>query len=230
MRTVVAALAILFMASGVFAAPAEVGGFGATYPIDEPDLLDELRKRARETDWDRLFGKERLEERVKTFRPEGTAKLPKAEKAQVRHVRYIHTLEFDVPDNYGNVLYPKGYGFNPITYLHAWLPKMAVIDASDESQVKWFENGPMAGDPKVKLLITGGSYYDLSKRLKRPVFYLSDLVAEKLDVRAVPCVVDIRCLDCPGAAMSASRAAATESGDWVLEITEIAFIGIGQAK
>jgi len=222
MRLLIAAVGIVFLMSGlVFAGPIDVGTFGALYPIAESDLLDELRNRAASTDWKKYFDTDRMEEKVKKYRPEGTAVLSKAEKSQVRRVRYVYTLDFDVPDNFGHVLYPKGYTFNPIAYLHLWLPKIVVIDASDKKQIDWFDKSGMNSDDKVTLLITDGDYYDIAKRLKRPVFYLSELVAEKLDLRAVPSVVTYACLDCESSLPSAN-APSVPPADWVLEIEEIA--------
>jgi conjugal transfer pilus assembly protein TraW len=222
MRLLIAVAGIVILTAGlVFAGPIDVGTFGALYPVAEPDLLDELRSRAASTDWKKYMNPDRMEENVKKYRPEGTAILPKAEKSQVRRVRYVYTLDFDVPDNFGHVLYPKGYSFNPISYLHLWLPKIVVIDASDKRHVDWFEKSGMNADEKVTLLITGGDYYDLAKRFKRPVFYLSELVAEKLDIRAVPSVVTYACLDCKPTSPTATTPSYTP-GDWVLEIEKFA--------
>ena len=39
------------------------------------------------------------------------------------------------------------------------------------------------------MLITDGSYYDLAKRLNRPVFYFMEDLAERLKIEAVPSVI-----------------------------------------
>ena len=220
MRLLITAFGVLMLTADlVFGGPIDVGTFGALYPIAEPDLLDELRSRAASTDWKKYLNPDRMEESVKKFRPEGTAVLPKAEKSQVRRARYVYTLDFDIPDNFGHVLYPKGYSFNPISYLHLWLPKIAAIDASDKKQIDWFEKSGMNSDDKVTLLITGGDYYDLAKRLNRPVFYVSALIAEKLDLRAVPSVVTYACLNCKSTQPTESTTSDSPA-DWVLEIEE----------
>jgi conjugal transfer pilus assembly protein TraW len=220
MRLLIAVAGIVILTAGsVFAGPIDVGTFGALYPIAEPDLLEELRSRAASTDWKKYLNPDRMEENVKKYRPEGTAILPLAEKSQVRRTRYVYMLDFDVPDNFGHVLYPKGYSFNPISYLHLWLPKIVVIDANDKRQVEWFEKSGMNSDDKVTLLITGGDFYDLAKHLKRPVFYLSELVTEKLDIRAVPSVVTYACNYCKPT-QSTANSPSENPGDWVLEIEE----------
>lgn len=76
---------------------------------------------------------------------------------------------------------PKGY----ITY-----PGIIVImDGKSLSQVAWFKGSQYSKDLKAKLLITDGSYAELSKTLKRPVFYANRAIIEVFQIKAVPSVV-----------------------------------------
>ena len=94
----------------------------------------------------------------------------------------------DISDGKGSVLYPKGYSFNPLDYLNM-SSILVVIDADDSKQVGWFKSSVYAEDYRTRLLLSGGGYYDLSEELKRPVFYLQENVASRLQLSAVPSIV-----------------------------------------
>ena len=98
-----------------------------------------------------------------------------------------YTTEIDVPDGRGGILYPKGYTFNPLEYVT--MPYVLVfINGSDRRQVEWFDNSPYIKDMKTTLVLTGGSYYELSKHFKRPAYYAVRNIAERLGIEHVPSV------------------------------------------
>ena len=99
-----------------------------------------------------------------------------------------YTLDQDIPDGKGGVLYPKGYTFNPLDYA-GLRSVIVVINGSDPSQVNWFKNSIYFEDFKTRLILSDGSYYDLSEKFKRPVFYLMEPMANRFQLKAVPSVV-----------------------------------------
>lgn len=165
----------------------DLGIVGATYSVDEPDALEEIREKAAGVDWGKVFDKRKWRERIEHFRPGNRASLPPAQENRVFLPDMSYSAEFDVPDGRSGILYPKGYTFNPLDYLS--LPNILVfIDGDDRKQVAWFKSSPYHQDIRTMLLLTGGSYVDLAKELKMPVFYASVRVAERFGLRAVPSV------------------------------------------
>lgn len=86
------------------------------------------------------------------------------------------------------VLYPSGYRFNPLDYIKVPYTYV-VIDGDDERQVEWFETTRYADDVFAILLITNGSWYELSQRFNRPVFYADERIIERFKLKASPSVV-----------------------------------------
>jgi len=71
--------------------------------------------------------------------------LPSALEDSIRTVDMTYTTEFDVPDGRGNILYPKGYVFNPLEYVY--LPNMLVfINGGKKDQVEWFNSSAYFND------------------------------------------------------------------------------------
>lgn len=165
-----------------------LGSTGRTYEIVEPDFLMEIEKKAAQVDWNKAMDRDRMKEKVKNFHPHNLKNLPKATANRTFYVDPTWTLDFDIPDGKGGILYPKGYTFNPLDYrpLNSIL---VVLDAGDPEQIEWFKKTPYRDDYRVKVLLSGGNYYDLMMDLDRPVFYLVEPHAERLQLQAVPSVI-----------------------------------------
>jgi len=164
-----------------------VGTYGATYGIAEKDALVEIEEQAKKINWDDKINKKATEQKIKGYRPEGLPDIPVTTENRSFLRDMTYTTEIDVPDGRGGILYPKGYTFNPLEYLT--LPNIIVfINGSDRKQVEWFENSPYIKDMKTTLILTGGSYYELSKHFKRPAYYAVRNIAERLGIEHVPSV------------------------------------------
>ena len=99
-----------------------------------------------------------------------------------------YTLEQDMLDGNGEVIYPRGYTFNPLDFIS--LPGgLVVIDATDSAQLKWFKKSEYFANNQARLLLVKGSAHELRREFKRPVFYLTDDIAEEMKLKAVPSVV-----------------------------------------
>jgi conjugal transfer pilus assembly protein TraW len=182
-------LSALFLLSGNAAAAVhDLGTFGMTYPIAEKDAIEEIKEKADKTDWSKHFNKEKIEKAVKEYRPENIARLPRAAEDRTFQVDMSYTLDFDIPDGKGGILYPKGYTFNPLDYVQ-WPNVMVVIDGSDKDQVRWLTSSQYLTDYRTMLLISDGGFWDLSHSLKRPVFYATQQIAERFQLKAVPSVI-----------------------------------------
>lgn len=161
-----------------------LGVSGQTYPIAEPDITVELMQKAKE----KVLSKEKMIDRMKSYQPADLHDLPPATADRTRLVDVTYTLDRDVTDGNGKVIYPKGYTFNPLKYI-GLAGGYVIIDGNDARQVEWFKSTPYAGNHQVGLLLSGGYAFDLVQKLKRPVFYLTDDIASRLQITAAPCLV-----------------------------------------
>ncbi len=159
---------------------ASVPILGETYPIVEKDAISEIEDRSKQLDW------ETIEHSVDPRKSQAfhSVSLPSAKKDRSYEIDMSYTLQMDIPDGKGGVIYPKGYRFNPLAYMT--LPyRIAVIDGSD-ADIAWAR---AHGDDNVMWLTAGGDPYELSKKLGVPVYLYTDDVAKRLQVRAVPAMV-----------------------------------------
>lgn len=163
----------------------ELGTFGMTYWIAERDALAEIEERAKQVDWHKVLDKRKVE----NFQgPPDRVRLPRAKRNRSFPVDMTYTTEIDVPDGKGGILYPKGYTFNPLDYV-TYPKTLVVIDGTDPEQVKWFATSEYDKRIDVTLLLTGGSFGAVSKRISRPLFYADRKIVERLKLQAVPSVV-----------------------------------------
>jgi conjugal transfer pilus assembly protein TraW len=168
--------------------PAEVlGTYGATYKIAEKDAVADIKEHAKKVNWKEVFSKKKMDRKVKEYRPSRLPNIPVATENRTFLRDMTYTLPTDIPDGKGGIAYPKGYTFNPLEYLT--LNKIIVfINGSDKKQVRWFEKSPYLKDIKTMLIITDGSYYELIKRFKRPVYHAVRHICERFGIEHVPSV------------------------------------------
>jgi conjugal transfer pilus assembly protein TraW len=168
--------------------PADLGVVGKTYPMLERDVSEEIRARIGRIDWKEVLSRSGLGEKARRFKPYGLKELPRAGQDTNRLVSVEYTLDMDIPDSRGNVLYPRGYTFNPLDYM-SYSKTMVVFNGDDDKQVAWFRKSPYLKKVDVIVLITGGDYLTLSADLGQPVYFLDTRIAEKLQLRAIPSII-----------------------------------------
>ena len=155
---------------------------GPTSAVIETDLAEALRQRAVSVDV------ERLRSAQARYQPANLQALPRATKDAITMVDLTHTLEQDVQDANGQVLYPAGFTFNPLRYV-SLSGALVVIDGSDPEQVAWFKGSSYGANRRSLLLLSGGLAAALRDELRRPVAYLTEDIARRLQLRAVPSIV-----------------------------------------
>lgn len=181
-------ISLVILAASIPAAAMTIGTFGTTYAIAERDGLDEVMERAKNTDWSKYINKKQYKESMLNQISRFEAPLPKARSGSVRLIDMTYTLDFNIYDANGNVLYPKGFSFNPLAYMS--MPyTIVVIDGTDKSQVKWLRTGGYGIKGGSLVLTTAGDTASLIKDIKRPVFVADRRLVDKYQLRAVPSVI-----------------------------------------
>ena len=158
---------------------------GATYEIAEKDGLTEIEDRAKAVDWSKALPKI---SQVEKYRPSNMDAVPRAKAARVILVDMTYTLERDIQDGRGGVLFPKGYKFNPFDAVPFDMT-LVLIDGDDRDQVEWLDASSLLNDPKTRIMATGGSSRELTERFKRPVSYADNRVTKRFRVEAVPAII-----------------------------------------
>lgn len=157
---------------------------GRTWPIAEPDALAEIEAKVATlpSDMSKTFGPRDKWTALKA------ASLGVANADRVRSIIPFYTLEFDITLPDGKTLYPKGFTFNPLTYVK--LPqRLVVVHPRD---LNWALRSARASD-FILLSALGsqnGDAIDLSEKTGRPIYILEERVKQRLGLTVAPVIVE----------------------------------------
>ena len=172
---------LLLFCAQAFSAQIRLETVGKTYPVTEESLINAFKKRASAID---ILA---LRDAQASYQPANLQALPRARSDRAFTVEPSHSLDEDIRDSQGNLLYPQGFSFNPLHYARL-RGSIVVIDASDPEQLAWFKSSYGQNQQDI-LLLSGGLAGHLTEELGRPVYYLSQDMAARLRLEAVPAVI-----------------------------------------
>ena len=172
-----ASFASLLCCASVFAGQTTVG---ATYDIAEPDVLEEIQAKATGVNWQAAMNRNK-----DSWSGWGSAAGPEAQRDGESRLTPTYTLDFDVPDKTGNVVYPKGYQFNPLEYIQ--LPGRIIVIGKGEHQARWAKEIRKEGDI---ILTVGGDPLKLGEQLEQPVYLLDEHGVNRFGITAVPSLIE----------------------------------------
>lgn len=185
-----ATVAVLVLGAGALAfaahaasAAADRSTIGRTWPIAEPDALSEIEAKVATLprDMSKAFGPREKWSALKS------AALAPATADRVRTVVPFYTLDFDIQLPDGKTLYPKGFTFNPLTFVT--LPqRLVVVHPRD---LGWALRTARPTD-FILLTALGGESGDpiaLTEKTGRAIYILEERVKERLGLTVAPVVV-----------------------------------------
>lgn len=174
----------------------DLGTIGPVYPIGEPHLLDFIRQRLQEKE--RSGELKKLEQQARTrgvetvAHPKPVAGIKPAQTARTFYFDPTFTLERNVFDDKGHLLFAAGTRKNPLEVV-SLSKHLLFFDARDQRQVTRarelvaFYRGHSV---PVKPVLVGGSYLDLMKSWRMPVYYdQHGLLTRRLGITQVPALV-----------------------------------------
>jgi len=185
-------IAIILSTASVIAAAQSLGIHGNVYEIQEEDAVDYLKGKI--AGWQKDGTIKRKQEEAK-MRVEQSIRFPKpiegistATKNRIFMWDPTFVLEKNITDGKGNVLFPAGTTINPLMY--GGLDKRLIfLDARDDRQVEYAIKANEKY-PNDKIILTGGSWVELSKKLNKQVFYdQSGYLTRRFGIRRVPAIV-----------------------------------------
>ena len=185
-----------------------LGQYGHVFPIIEINMLDFIYDRLTYLEQTGVLGKLKKEaiERVKQsiVRPPAI-KLPTTTQPKTFYHTPSFTLEADIVDYQGHVLYTKGTTYNamdPRTYpaelgKSITLPKysdhLLFFDGDDIQQVNWVHDYIDTLDhnqQRYRIILTNGNIKESIKTFNRPVqFNQQGWITQKLGIQHLPSVV-----------------------------------------
>lgn len=184
------------IALSLIAAPAlalDLGTVGPTYEIGEPHLIEFLKAKLREME--RRGDIQRMQEEAKARAVE-TINHPKpipgisaAQTARTFYYDPTYTLDHNIFDDKGALMFAAGTKKNPLEVV-SMSKHLLFFDARDARQVQRARALIDTYGGKVKPILVGGSYMDLMKRWRTPVFFdQTGALVRKLGIARVPALV-----------------------------------------
>ncbi|MBE0623515.1 MAG: type-F conjugative transfer system protein TraW [Burkholderiales bacterium] len=177
-----------------FAARAQdLGVIGPVYPIAEPSLLEVILSKLREAEAGGVFARLQRDTQAKVKRgieqPAPVAGITKTTKVRSYYYDPSIVVPYAIADADGKVIVVPGTKVNPLDRV-SLSKALLFIDARDAAQVGRARGILDERDGKVKVILTGGSYLELMRRWKRPVFFDQEgTLIDKLGIRHVPALV-----------------------------------------
>lgn len=160
----------------------DYGKMGETYPIKEQHFMEFVKAKQPEVEAKLRKKVEKLKKEVLVLKKyDGRFKTVK--EGRVFYIDTTYTLEDDILDHNGNVLFAKGTRYNPADYVK--LGRYVVIDGNDPKQVKYAVEGNFR-----KIIIVSGDIGKLMKKHKKAFYFIDDNIAERFQIQAVPTVFE----------------------------------------
>ena len=171
----------------------DLGTLGPTYGIAEPHLLNFIEQRLR--DKERSGELQRLMQEAQTRgiesvqRPAPVPGLRPTETARTFYVDPSFTLDRNVVDAQGRLLFAAGTRKNPLDVV-SLSKHLLFFDARDPRQVARARELVTRYDGKLKPILTGGSYLDLMKAWRVAVYFdQQGTLIRRLGIQQIPAIV-----------------------------------------
>ncbi|GIU40934.1 hypothetical protein TUM3794_20080 [Shewanella colwelliana] len=172
----------------------DFGAYGATFPVEEPSLIEQLRKRMAQIDW-----QQKAANATKNYwknRPRFN--LDPAIKDDVFYIDPTISVKKDIVNRRGVVLAKAGTRLNPFQAIPNAYLGLYIIDATDTNQLKWLDKMVGEFDYRDQIIISHldpekgwDSLSALRKRYKREIFVLEQELINKFSIRALPSKVSV---------------------------------------
>lgn len=173
--------------------PVDLGGFSKTYPIAEPDFLEEVQAIAKEKvdsgEWRRLLMEARDRAQKWLDYPPPVDGLRTTRTHRVRRFDPSITLVADVIDGEGRILFPAGTTVNPADV--AQFPgALLVIDGRETGQLAVASRLIGSWGDALKIVLVAGSPPALMREWQRPIFFdQAGAISRRFGLEYVPALI-----------------------------------------
>ncbi|WP_126448337.1 type-F conjugative transfer system protein TraW [Sulfuricystis multivorans] len=170
----ITAISLIFL---VFCTPLraeDLGVIGPTYDITERDLIEVFKDKFRrmEKTGELAAMQENYKKRVieGVERPRPVPGIKPTEVAKTHYIDPTFTLDRNVVDEHGRILYPAGTKINPFDY-DRMSKVLLFFDGRDKGQVAFAKRFMAESKTPVKPILVAGEPLKLMREWKREVFY-----------------------------------------------------------
>jgi len=152
----------------------DLGVVGPTYEIAERDLIEVMKDKFRRME--RTGELVKVQENYKkqvldaVEKPKPVPGIKNTETAQTYFVDPTWTLDRNVVDEKGNLLFPSGTKVNPLDYAPL-TQQLLFFDQRERSQVAFAKRFIEQSTARVKPILVGGEPLKLMRQWKREVYY-----------------------------------------------------------
>jgi conjugal transfer pilus assembly protein TraW len=186
-------LAVALLVGASVAQAADLGAIGPTYGIGEPHLLNfieqRLRAKERSGELQQLIEQAQARGIDAVKRPQAVSGLQPTATARTFYFDPSFTLDRNITDARGQLLFAAGTRKNPLDVV-SLSKHLLFFDARDRRQVTRAHELIARYAGKVKPILTGGSYLDLMKAWRIPVYYdQQGTLTRRFGIRQVPALV-----------------------------------------
>jgi len=171
----------------------DLGTIGPTYRIEEPHLLADIERRL--LDKERTGELRRLMDEARTRGvdavrfPEPVSGVQVTSRARTFYFDPTFTLDRNLVDAQGRLMFAAGIRKNPLEIV-SLSKRLLFFDARDARQVTRARQLIASNGGRVKPILTGGSYLELMKAWRTPIYYdQQGLLTRRLGIRQVPALV-----------------------------------------
>ena len=177
----------------VAAADGDLGVVGPVYPIQELDFLrvieSTLREKERTGELARLQRQGLARAEASLTDPKPVPGLRRTVAPRVVHVDPSMQVARDLVAPDGSTLIRAGTRINPFDYVQL-SSRLLFFDARDAAQVSHAARLIDGPEGRVKPILVGGSFVDLTRRWQRPVYYdQGGALVRRLGIQQVPALV-----------------------------------------
>lgn len=175
------------------ACAADLGVLGPTYGIAEPHLLDFIQQRLRDQErsgeLQRLLREAQVRGIDAVKHPAPVPGLRATETARSFYIDPSFTLDRNIVDAQGRLLFPAGTRKNPLDVV-SLSRQLLFFDARDSRQVARARELMTRYEGQLKPILTGGSYLELMKAWQRPVYFdQQGTLIRRFGIRQLPALV-----------------------------------------
>ena len=168
----------------------DLGVRGATWPVAEPDLLEEIEARLlemrRSGDLARLEEEARQRARRSLEEPDPAPGIAPATRARTRLFDPAITVARDIRTPDGTLIAAAGTRIKPLERV-SLARDLLFVDGRREAEVAW----ALAHDKPAKIVLLAGRPLDLMRRHRRPFFFdTGGRLAARFGLRFTPSLVE----------------------------------------
>lgn len=170
----------------------DLGVVGPLHGIQEKDLIDVITGRFKQMEKTGELAKKQEEYKNRVVNSlENPKPVPGISPTQTARVKYFDpswTLDRDVRDQNGNLMFRRGTRVNPLDY-QGYSGRMVFVDGSNQKHMQ-FALQQLKTVPNAKIVLVAGKPLDLMRRLQVRLYYdQTGTLSKRLGITHVPSVV-----------------------------------------